>query len=75
MSQKITFPEWVARVESTGSSKALIAENILKIEVASLYRYLSRDRIPNKKVMDRIHTASGGMVDIAWFYAAKEAAA
>lgn len=74
MSQKISFPEWVERVENTGRSKAAIADE-LQVELASLYRYLSRDRIPNKKVMDRIHKASGGLVDIAWFYAPKEVAA
>lgn len=74
MSQKIPFPEWVERVEKTGRAKTAVAAE-LGIEVASLYRYLSRDRIPNKKVMDRIARASGGLVDIAWFYAPKEVAA
>lgn len=74
MSQKITFPEWVERVEQTGRGKQLIAAD-LKVKVASLYRYLSKDRIPNKPVMDRIIKVSGGLVDITWFYASKEGAA
>lgn len=70
MSQKITFPEWIERVESTGRTKSAVATE-LKVEVASLYRYLSKDRVPSRPVMDRIIKASGGLVDIAWFYAPK----
>lgn len=68
MSQKITFPEWVASAEQTGRDKAMISDE-LGITITSLYRYLSRDRVPNRAVMDRIITASGGSIDVSWFFA------
>jgi hypothetical protein len=72
MSEKITFAEWVAERESAGASKAEIALD-LKIKIASLYRYLDASRVPDRQVMQRILTQSGGRVDVACFYA--EAAA
>ena len=76
MNQRITFPEWVDREEQAGRAKTTLAAE-LQIELASLYRYLSKDRIPSKAVMDRIIKASSGLVDITWFYVPKteEAAA
>lgn len=73
MSQKITFAEWVKRVEDTGRDKLLIAKD-LNIEVASLYRYLANERVPSKAVMKRILAQSSGRVDIACFYTASEPA-
>ncbi|QDZ10549.1 hypothetical protein [Devosia ginsengisoli] len=70
MNQQISFPEWVEREEQAGRGKPTVAA-ALKIEVASLYRYLSKDRVPSKAVMDRIIKASGGVVDIGWFYSPK----
>jgi hypothetical protein len=70
MNQQISFPDWVAREEQAGRGKPAVAA-ALQIEVASLYRYLSKDRVPSKAVMDRIIRASGGAVDIGWFYAPK----
>lgn len=74
MSTKITFPEWVKRVEQTGRPKPAIADD-LGIKPASLYRYLAKERVPSRLVMDRILKVSGGLVDIAWFYAPSEVAA
>lgn len=71
MSQKISFPDWVSAAERGGQSKADIA-NGLGIELASLYRYLSRDRVPNKAVMTKIDALSKGAVDLAWFFSANE---
>lgn len=70
MNQQISFPEWVEREEQAGRPKPALAA-ALRIEVTSLYRYLSKDRVPSKPVMDRIIKSSGGAVDIAWFYAPK----
>lgn len=67
MGTKITFVEWVKK---SGRKKALIAKD-LKIELTSLYRYLSGDRVPSKDVMGRILAASDGQVDPACFYAPK----
>lgn len=70
MNQQISFPDWVEHEERAGRSKSSIAAD-LQIEVASLYRYLSKDRVPSKAVMDRIIKASGGVVNIGWFYTPK----
>lgn len=70
MNQQISFPEWVEREEQAGRGKPSLAAD-LQIELASLYRYLSKDRVPTKSVMDRIIKASGGAVDIGWFYSPK----
>lgn len=74
MNQKISFAEWVGAEEQGGRSKAALAK-LLGIELASLYRYLARERVPARSVMDRILKLSGERVDVAWFFAAKEAAA
>lgn len=74
MNQQISFPDWVEREEQAGRGKPAVAA-ALQIEVASLYRYLSKDRVPSKAVMDRIIKASGGAVDIGWFYVPKTAGA
>lgn len=74
MSQKIAFPEWVELVEKTGQDKAALAEE-LRIRPATLYRYLDRTRIPQRDVMDRILSRSGGTVDVAWFFTKAEASA
>lgn len=74
MNQKISFAEWVSAEEQAGRSKADLSK-LLGIELASLYRYLARERVPARSVMDRILTVSGQRVDVAWFFAAKETAA
>lgn len=71
MSQKISFPDWVSAAERGGQSKADIAGG-LGVELASLYRYLSRDRVPSKSVMAKIDILSNGAVDLAWFFSASE---
>jgi hypothetical protein len=71
MSQKISFPEWVSAEERGGQSKADLSKR-LGIELASLYRYLARERVPAKAVMDRIINVSGGQVDVSWFFEATE---
>lgn len=70
MSTKITFAEWVSRVEATGRSKHQIARD-LNIQTASLYRYLSGERTPSREVMLRIMSLSGERVDINCFFAAR----
>ena len=67
MNQSISFPEWVSKQEASGHPKAELARD-LKIEVASLYRYLARERVPSRPVMDRIIKLSSGTVDVSWFF-------
>lgn len=67
----MSFPDWVSAEERGGQSKADIAKR-LGIEPASLYRYLAKDRVPTKAVMDKILTISSGGVDLTWFFTAKE---
>jgi DNA-binding phage protein len=71
MSTKITFAEWVGRVEKTGREKADVAAD-LGISLTSLYRYLANDRVPTKTVMARILDRSGGLVDVTCFYASAQ---
>lgn len=73
MSDKISFPEWVKKVEATGQDKEAIAKD-LRVTTTALYRYLSGERIPDRKVMGRILSRSGGLVDVAWFYVHAERA-
>jgi hypothetical protein len=70
MSTKISFADWVDELEKAGRTKADIAAYI-GTELASLYRYLANDRIPNRQVMARIVELSEGRVEVAWFYVTK----
>jgi|TARA_A100001391_G_scaffold52937_1_gene32318 transcriptional regulator with XRE-family HTH domain len=67
MSTNITFPEWVKEQEELGRSKQDIADG-LRVSITSLYRYLCRDRVPDRQVMLRIGEASEGRIDTLWFF-------
>lgn len=69
MNTKLTFAEWVAQAEKGGRKKPDIAED-LGITVTSLYRYLANERVPSRKVMERIRQRSAGAVDISCFFGA-----
>lgn len=71
MSEKISFVEWVAEREQAGETKASVADAI-GVKLASLYRYLANDRVPDRDTMQRILKLSGNRVDVASFYAATE---
>ncbi len=68
MSGKISFVEWVAEREQAGETKAGIADAI-GVKLASLYRYLANDRVPDRDTMQRILRLSENRVDVASFYA------
>lgn len=73
MKSQITFPDWVAEQEAAGTAKPVLAENVLKITITSLYRYLAGDRVPDRDVMMRIVEASAGRVNPGWFFEANAA--
>lgn len=68
MSEEITFPEWVAELEADGSTKDQIAKDCLGITKTSLYRYLAKERVPNRHIMAKISAASSGRVRMSWFF-------
>jgi len=70
MSTKISFVEWVAEREAAGVSKSDIASDI-SVTLASLYRYLANDRVPDRATMQRILDRSEQRIDVACFYAPK----